>query len=627
MVGTSAAKKKTSFKLLPKHLQKKEDIHSKNTIFVRGLPDTATDNDLVDFFSEVGPVRTCFIVRERAPMVPEASSSQAKDDTEDNEIRKMTVQNNLSMEKATVTVANLAASSGTATGRSKGFGFVTFALAEHAEKAIIQLKNVKMLGMRYLKLEYAMKKSLPETVKHTQLPKAKRKAISADKETNAERKSKEKIEDDLNESASTREKKGPVTQPVPNKKRRVGRENLLEKPSVVECQGESEDDGVEIIVEKTAEVKRSNRLPNASEGQTIFVRNVPLDCTEKQLSDRFSTFGKVLYCKLTRNKGTDVHRGTGFVCFNTTEACDECLNNYDQSSASLVDSLRKGDADRKSVPGNELPNRASFVSVLEPELPQSHQNESPFVVNGHLLRCSKAVSRKALQELEEEREVMHRNDKRNLYLLREGVIFPDSAAARSLSSEEVDKRMSLFRERKQLLERNPNLFVSKTRLSVRNMPLCVSEKQLRAAATRSIVNFWKQVDTGERRLLDKHLMAEKNSLLEKFKSKTEKRYADARITIKQAKVQRDDSRIDTVTNKPRSRGFGFIEFASHVDAVACLRSMNNQSDVFDDVDGMPKNFVSKKLVVEFAIENRKVLSLRSKRPAVRKDGDKPGKTV
>jgi RNA recognition motif-containing protein len=35
---------------------------TKATVFVRGLPKSATDEQLTDFFSSVGPVKNCFIV-------------------------------------------------------------------------------------------------------------------------------------------------------------------------------------------------------------------------------------------------------------------------------------------------------------------------------------------------------------------------------------------------------------------------------------------------------------------------------------------------------------------------------------------------------------------------------------
>ncbi len=76
-------------------------------------------------------------------------------------------------------------------------------------------------------------------------------------------------------------------------------------------------------------------------------------------------------------------------------------------------------------------------------------------------------------------------DKRNMYLLREGgkhmfpsiyarlllthctVIMPNTPASENLTPTEIERRTSGFNARRALLKSNPSLFISKTRLSVR----------------------------------------------------------------------------------------------------------------------------------------------------------------
>ncbi|MPC86153.1 RNA-binding protein 28 [Portunus trituberculatus] len=56
--------------------------------------------------------------------------------------------------------------------------------------------------------------------------------------------------------------------------------------------------------------------------------------------------------------------------------------------------------------------------------------------------------------------------------------------------------------------------------------------------------------------------------------------------------------------KPMSRGYGFVSFTKHEHALAALRSVNNNPEVFTN-DQRP--------IVEFSLENRSVLKAREKR--------------
>ena len=93
--------------------QKNVDSHAKLTLFVRGLPFDATNQDLEEFFGDIGPIRKCFVVTDK--------SSEG-------------------------------------TFRNKGFGYVHYALEEDAQAAIDKLKNTKFKGKK-LRIEFAKRKS------------------------------------------------------------------------------------------------------------------------------------------------------------------------------------------------------------------------------------------------------------------------------------------------------------------------------------------------------------------------------------------------------------------------------------------------------------------------------------
>lgn len=50
--------------------------------------------------------------------------------------------------------------------------------------------------------------------------------------------------------------------------------------------------------------------------------------------------------------------------------------------------------------------------------------------------------------------------------------------------------------------------------------------------------------------------------------------------------------------KPKSKGYGFIEFTTHIAALACLRSLNNHPDVWGS---------QSRPIVEFSLENVQIL--------------------
>jgi RNA recognition motif-containing protein len=67
---------------------------------------------------------------------------------------------------------------------------------------------------------------------------------------------------------------------------------------------------------------------------------------------------------------------------------------------------------------------------------------------------------------------------------------------------------------------------------------------------------------------------------------------------------RDKERLDEA-GEPRSRGAGFIEFAQHDHAMACLRQMNNNPALFGGAGRRP--------IVAFAVESVKALATQERR--------------
>ena len=218
------------------------------------------------------------------------------------------------------------------------------------------------------------------------------------------------------------------------------------------------------------------------------------------------------------------------------------------------------------------------------------------------------------------RKDLRSRDKRNIYLLKEGIIAPGSAAADGLSQAELDKRQVSFAERKATLEKNPNLYVSKTRLSLRNLWAEVGEKELGALCRGAVLAFDREVAEGKRQGIEAELLEDEEE---------EKPRGRKWTMLKQAKLLVESERLDD-KGKPRSKGIGFVEFRTHEDAIKCLRWLNNNPACYglllkrteeggivaekkgvltEDKKGIPES-ARKRPIVEFAVENRLVVKKR-----------------
>jgi nucleolar protein 4 len=170
------------------------------------------------------------------------------------------------------------------------------------------------------------------------------------------------------------------------------------------------------------------------------------------------------------------------------------------------------------------------------------------------------------------------------------VITANSPAAKGIPPNELKKREESYNLRKQQLSHRPDLFLSKTRLSVINLPSDVDDKALKRLAISAVDKFKKEVKEGKREPLSAAEREEGWKYIPK---------------VYQAKVVRSKDRVDPRTGEPKSTGFSFVEFAHHAHALAALRYLNNNPHVFPG-----KN---RRLIVEFAIENAQILKRRAER--------------
>ncbi|XP_063366185.1 RNA-binding protein 28 [Cydia amplana] len=180
-------------------------------------------------------------------------------------------------------------------------------------------------------------------------------------------------------------------------------------------------------------------------------------------------------------------------------------------------------------------------------------------LEGQALQPRPALKRESLQKASKQPK-----DNRNLYLVKEGVIVAGTKAAVGVSASDMAKRLALERSKTQMLK-NLNRFVSRYRLVVSNLPANTEDNRLRRICTSA---------------------------------------SGKQAVVTECRVMRDLRALVGSDGKHPSKGYGFVMFTRHEDAVACLRKLNNNPDIFD------KN---NRPIVSFSIEDRTALNARKKR--------------
>ncbi|KAL1745881.1 hypothetical protein HDZ31DRAFT_35426 [Schizophyllum fasciatum] len=319
-------------------------------------------------------------------------------------------------------------------------------------------------------------------------------------------------------------------------------------------------------------------LPDTDVGTTLFVRNVPYDATEDELRTLFRAFGPLRYARITKDPETGRGRGTGFACFWNKEDADKVILQSD--------TLR---AETQAAPTTvNKPNPFTLPSLLTPD-PSSSLAQS-LVLHGRTLDVVRAVTRDTASKLRDEGlKRREKADKRHTYLLREGVILPGTPAAAALAPADIERRTQSYNARRRLLQANPALYISRTRLSVRQLPLFATERMLKRLAAHAVRAFEEEVRAGGRAALTADELEERDEEAEGGAAagaegearapKKRGKFAARAQRVKQTKVIRQAERVDAVTGRARSKGYGFIEMATHADALRVLRWANNNAEL------------------------------------------------
>ncbi|KHJ34940.1 putative ribosomal processing rna binding nucleolar protein [Erysiphe necator] len=652
-----------------KKLREGTNASCQRTLFVRSLPSTATSNDLISFFSESYPLKHATVVldaeskkskgygfvtfadtedaqkaredlngtvflgrkikietaepRSREVVIDDRSSgkkisriSEEAAATKRNRINKLVemralpklIIRNLPWSfKESEQLAQLFGKYGKVKfstlpkikeSKQAGFGFVTMQSRKSAEKAMASLNNTTIDG-RTIAVDWAVEKSVWESQskKDTKSQDTNSSRVEINKKVNIkEIKQDEKFIDSTANPSSEQE-----NDDVMNFLKNVG--HNLESEDESNCDssllndedtlGLTEDENydlgwetedVESPKDKNAIFKHKKVLVPENL-TTLFIRNLPFSTLDENLKEKFEKFGPIRYARVVIDNNTGRPKGTGFVCFYRQEDADSCYHGAPRTFKSGANAVK------------------AKISILEDE---TADKNGLYTIEGRVLQVSRAVNREKAVKLTEAGTNFRTDrdkDKRKLYLLKEGTIAVGTPIYNVLSPSEIKLREASALQRKKLIEKNPALHLSLTRLSIRNIPRNFSSKDLKALARQAVVGFAMDVKSGLRAQLSKE---EELRGGEDDRNAEQKRKTQGKGIVRQAKIIFEGpkgSKIAENTGAGKSRGYGFIEYFSHRWALMGLRWMNGHE--VKNENGKPQ-----RLVVEFAIENAQVVQRR-----------------
>ncbi|KAF1992748.1 RNA-binding domain-containing protein [Amniculicola lignicola CBS 123094] len=477
------------------------------------------------------------------------------------------------------------------TGELKGFGFIVMRGKKNAEKALESLDGKEVDG-RTIAVDWAVDK---ETWQNLQTEE-----IKAEKEAK-----KAQGKGDAGSDASDAE----------------SADDSEDDEESVEG-SDSEDEDIEDDEEGGIDLEEEDDEPVQSKPDlsTLFVRNLPFTADDESLREHFEQFGLIRYARIVLDRDTERPKGTGFVSFvNESEATD-CLKGIPKTK------LQTKTTDRKD---------GTTITVTRSILENDDADPSgKYTMDGRILQLSRAVDKNEAVRLTAEgaaSRFSRDKDKRRLYLLSEGTISTQSPLYEKLSPSEITLRESSYKQRQKLIQSNPSLHLSLTRLSIRNIPRSITSKDLKALARQAIVGFASDVKAGKRQRLNKEEQSRGGDAdfhAEKIRKKRGKGI------VKQAKIvfeTTQGSKVEEATGAGRSRGYGFIEYYTHRNALMALRWLNGHAVDYKVKDTAPKSKNKKlpkeeledrkkRLIAEFAIENANVVSRRSDRENKAREG-------
>ncbi|KAI2621030.1 hypothetical protein GGS21DRAFT_386238 [Xylaria nigripes] len=479
-------------------------------------------------------------------------------------------------------------------GKLSGFGFVTMRGRKNAQAAMDAV-NGKVVNGRTLSVDWAVSKDewQKHNIKHTEknhIDSSKGQKTTDDGDDDDVTVGDDEGADDDRDKNDGKENKEKTEEDEEDEDLRNFMKNHMENLEDEDSEVEEDDSDAKSDEDDTASggAPVLSSKPQITDNRTtLFIRNLPFTTTDAGLKAHFQQFGQIRYARVVYDKATDRPAGTGFVCFANEDEFKACLKEAPRTQQSTI-------PNKKSILQNESADEAG-----------------KYTIDGRVLQISQAVGKDEANRLAESGAAAREGknqDKRRIYLLSEGVIPKDSAVFNMLSPAEVKLREQSAAQRKKLIQSNPSLHISLTRLAVRNIPRNLDSKGLKALAREAVVGFASDVKAGLRQPLSKEENARGG---EEDKEAERRRKEKGKGIVKQTKIvfeNKEGSKVSEADGAGRSRGYGFIEYTSHRWALMGMRWLNGHTVKSDNGKTM-------RLIVEFAIENAQVVARRKESQA------------
>lgn len=513
----------------------------------------------------------------------------------------------------------------------RGFAFIQMSSAEEAQRVMDAL-NGKELAGRVVAVDWAVNKAA--------FTKMQAKESEAGSPLEA---GKDKIAPQAEDEEIDVENDSEVEVEVDKEMMESGEEDHDEATSDVDIENDSDQQD------------SSDDKDAASLNPTVFIRNVSFATEESDLVEALSRFGPLEYCKIVRDPATGATKGSAFAKFkNPRDANAACVASAQFSQDKLEfdeilghdDTIPQRQAGRKKEELTELDQTLGKVASKLLDLARKRTGKEfhslvdtndiivdegnalgddgtrgkGVIVDSRALSIIPAVDRKEAARLKRESTTGFLDagpqDRRNLYLLNETSLKPKTTLAKKFwPAVDQGHRDQVLKDRRRELKNDPNIFVSKTRLSLRYLPTSVQEadikRVLRTAVERAL-NLT-PADEGYPIIDEKLLHALK-----------EKPY------LKQVKVIKEAGR-------ERSKGYAFAEYSNHLHAQLAVRYLANYAPgLWRELlaDKFPRRreggvFKPKAPLVEFATEKTVAVNKRlerlqghsSKRPSSMKEDE------